>query len=133
MTRHAIQIHESLTFDREDCSECGVVYFVPSDMQARALKDGRTFYCPNGHGQHYTETERVRLKKELAAAQAEVQSANKRREWAEQEAKNARAEHALLKRRAHAGVCPCCHRTFANVARHMKTKHATQPAQVAPP
>jgi len=126
MTRHAIQ--EAVTFDREDCCNCGVTFFVPTDLQQRALKDGRTFYCPNGHGQSYTESERDRLKKELTAAQAALQSANKRREWAEQDAKSVRAEHARLKQRAHAGVCPCCHRTFSNVARHMKTKHA----EVAP-
>lgn len=34
-----------------------------------------------------------------------------------------------LRKRASAGVCPCCNRTFSQLARHMQTKHPTFIAQ----
>lgn len=35
----------------------------------------------------------------------------------------AHAEAERLATRANHGVCPCCKRTFSQLARHMKTKH----------
>lgn len=32
-------------------------------------------------------------------------------------------EAERLRRRTAAGVCPCCNRSFVQLARHMKTKH----------
>lgn len=32
-------------------------------------------------------------------------------------------ESAKLKKRASAGICPCCNRTVSQMARHMKSKH----------
>jgi hypothetical protein len=41
---------------------------------------------------------------------------------------------ALTKQRKRAanGVCACCHRSFANVARHMKTQHPDFNPDAAP-
>lgn len=61
----------------------------------------------------------------------------KRREWAEKNAENAQAEAqeserrriaqkaatTRLKNRVKMGICPCCHRTFKQLAAHMKKKH----------
>ena len=91
----------------------------------------QTFYCYNGHTQYFPhESDEEKLKKSLA-------NAKKRLEWAEQGAKLARQREDKAKRQTAAykgivtktkkrvkhGVCPCCNRTFANMARHMKTKH----------
>jgi len=35
----------------------------------------------------------------------------------------ARGRVTKIKRRVQHGVCPCCNRTFSNLASHMKTKH----------
>ena len=34
-------------------------------------------------------------------------------------------EAKRLARRARNGVCPCCHRSFANVKKHMDNRHPT--------
>jgi hypothetical protein len=34
-----------------------------------------------------------------------------------------KAQVTKLKKRASAGVCPCCNRTFSNMARHMAHQH----------
>ena len=130
MSTHSIQITEPATFEREDCPNCGVIHFVPTALQKQAKMTGRNFYCPNGHPAVYNGGENERLRKQAEKLAADLASEKKRKEWAEQAAKNqmeradqAIAENARLKRRVHNGVCPCCKRTFQNLARHMKTKH----------
>lgn len=125
---------------------CGLVFAVPSDVRLRWRESGASFHCPMGHSLSYTDSEAAKLRKELAAEK-------KRKEWAEQEAKNARAaadsegerrkqaEHRLsaakgamtrLKKRVQHGVCPCCHRTVKQLAAHMKTKHPSWSAEATP-
>lgn len=130
MSTHAITLTEPATFEREDCCTCAVIFFVPTDLQKRAKADSRSFYCPNGHPQSYRETEAARLRKQLEESTAALQSEKKRKEWAEEAlrlktewANKLTKEAKRLKKRAAAGVCPCCHRTVAQMARHIKTKH----------
>jgi hypothetical protein len=127
---HALQITEPAVFEREDCCSCGVIFFVPADMQQRAKRDGRPFYCPNGHGQSYSQTEVVRLRKELEAEQRRKTEAltraneeRQRREETERRLSAQFGENTKLRKRIANGVCPCCHRTVSQLARHMKTKH----------
>jgi hypothetical protein len=35
------------------CSECALLFAVETAVQASFVKSNRTFYCPNGHSQHY--------------------------------------------------------------------------------
>ena len=48
-------------FDSESCYLCGISFGMPSEFKASRLSDKKTFYCPNGHAQHYVgETDRDR-------------------------------------------------------------------------
>lgn len=112
------------------CCKCGISFAVPAHIRAGWVNEGNNFYCPNGHQQSYSESEISRLKKKLAL---EIKS----KEWAKQDASNANARAdkserrriaqkgvaTRLKNRAKAGVCPCCNRTFKQLASHMKNKH----------
>lgn len=114
----------------ESCCNCGVVFGLHEPTYNQRREDGKNFFCPNGHSQHYSETEASRLKKEL-------EKERQRRTWAEQERDNQRAktikaqkrtsafkgEVTKIKKRVHNGVCPCCNRSFQNLKRHMATKH----------
>lgn len=107
----------------ETCVACGTHYAVDSHLHSQFKSYGSTFYCPNGHGQSYTETEVMRLKRENDNLQ-------KRTQWAETAAENARREKTALKgqltktrNRIANGVCPCCHRTFKQLEAHMSNKH----------
>lgn len=134
----------TITFEQElvteTCCNCGILFAMTADLQ-RKLRDekpGTTFYCPVGHGQHYTnQSEAQKLKEQLdaqrrraeRAEQAVAREADWRREAEE------RAEHerrranghkgyaAKLAKRTKAGLCPCCNRSFVNMARHMATQH----------
>lgn len=81
------------------------------------MDDHKTFYCPRGDAQHYPqETEAEKLRKKLHASELEATRRANENIALQKEA-------VRLARRARAGVCPCCNRTFKALAAHMKTKH----------
>lgn len=104
----------------QDCCACFIPFGVPKAFDEKRLKDKQTFYCPNGHPQSYIGKSDEQLlrdeKKRRANAEEEARIQAARALQAEQEA-------ARLKQRAKGGACPCCNRTFVQLARHMKSKH----------
>lgn len=125
-------------FEEQDCITCFIRFGVPQGFTNRRQQDKASFYCPNGHSMAYTESdldrmrrERDRLKQDAARLEEEkraaLNAANaqlERAHAAERRASAARGQVTKLKNRAANGVCPCCNRTFADLAAHMKTKHA---------
>lgn len=114
---------ERQEYRRLSCSECGVVYFFPEDWCGCAEKIKRSWHCPNGHGQWFhgesfedLRRSRERLKQENARLEEETAIARRRADKAEHETKR-------IKKRAAAGTCPCCQRSFSNMAEHMKKEH----------
>jgi Zn-finger protein len=123
------------------CWKCKEPIWLAEDTHAVLRRSAATFYCPNGHNCHFPHgpTEAEKLEKELAKERQQRQRAEQRvAEWAD-EARAARDQakaernrangykgHATrLSKRAKAGVCPCCNRTFQQLARHMATRHPT--------
>jgi hypothetical protein len=127
----------------ETCINCGVSFGSPILSQRKV--DGKSFYCPNGHSQYYTETEVMRLKREIEAKQRSLEWERSQRETAERgkrdaeasltaqkaQATRARNELKRVRVRVHHGVCPCCNRSFQNLRRHMETKHPGELAKQA--
>lgn len=118
----------------DECLTCGIPYTVPLMVWENNYKKGGTHYCPNGHGQGWSKNEcedavirreRDRLKQETARLSDEVKQQREQREAAECSAAAYKGQTTKLKKRAAAGVCPCCNRTFQNLARHMANKHPT--------
>jgi hypothetical protein len=112
------------------CCNCGVVFGIEVSHQRRLRESGEWFHCPNGHRQHYTESEADRLRKRLAAVERSRDWANTSAQAARDQADAERRSHAATKgqltkarKRIAAGVCPCCTRTFQNLARHMAGQH----------
>jgi hypothetical protein len=109
----------SLMFDFAvtECCVCGIAFAVPARFKQVLQETHRTFYCPNGHGQSYlgqTEVERLRDKLKTQNSELEVRT---------RALLNAQVAEAKLRKRIAGGVCPCCNRTFQNLARHMSAKH----------
>lgn len=122
---------ERKLFEEQDCIKCGVRFGVPDGYTARRRADKASFYCPNGHSMAYTQSEadklrqeRDRLAQRIAQKDDEIRWATEARERAERSASAMRGQVTKLKKRAANGACPCCNRTFANLQRHMATKHA---------
>ena len=112
-----------------DCPNCGCVYAIPAGIYRTGVaeKSRKSIYCPNGHSWHFTGKTHEQEVRELRDAAARARARRDQAEAAERmararEAKERKAKQRLAAR-AKAGVCPCCHRTFSQLARHMKTKH----------
>lgn len=116
-------IPKQVILETEDCCSCGVVFAMPDYMMQRLKNNGGNFYCPNGHQQHYTKTELMRLREKIEEQTRMATHMAERARAAEEAEHKAVKEMKRMKKRASAGVCPCCSRTFQQLARHMKMKH----------
>ncbi len=125
-------IIREIILDAETCCSCGVVFGMDRDMIARRRRDGEWFYCPNGHKQHYSETEADRLRKQLAHERDNRGYAESALSATRDQLDATRRSNTALKgvvtrtkRRVAHGVCPIpgCKRTFAALADHMRTVH----------
>jgi hypothetical protein len=89
-------------------------------------RSGRTFYCLNGHEQHYSESTKQKLreaKDALARERARADQLRADRDAADRRVSAAKGQVTKIKNRVGRGVCPCCNRTFADLGAHMATKH----------
>lgn len=124
------------------CVTCGVQYCVAERLWDEQRSKGGYHYCFNGHeqgwGKGQTEMdalkrERDRLKQRVAQEQDATESERQRRLAAQRSARAHKGQATKLRRRAKAGVCPCCNRTFQNLARHMGSKHPNFPPEAEEP
>jgi hypothetical protein len=117
-----MKLNRALVLAVVECPACGVEYGIPDHLNSQLLEQAGkgTAYCPSGHGWSYRGKS---LEDRLAAAEAQATHERDQRKAAERAVTAARNEAARLRRRAANGVCPCCHRSFAQLGRHMKSKH----------
>lgn len=115
----------------EKCCNCGVAFGMDQATYDRRRNDHKSFYCPNGHGQYYSgKSEAEQLKDQLNDKQRELDYKDSRINRLHDNLTTAnnrlRAEKGAktrLKNRVKHGVCPCCNRTFKQLAAHMKDQH----------
>ena len=113
---------------------CGCHFRMESAMYESLCESHKIFYCPKcGERRHFggqTDKERA----EAAAKRAQELLERERAETARLRESRAKVERQLsaqrgatkrVKNRVKNGVCPCCTRSFGNLAAHMKTKHPT--------
>lgn len=125
-----MSIYEDMT--QLQCPTCFIGYAIPNRMH-QANVDGTTkdgWYCPNGHHLIIRESqvdklrrERDRAKQDVAFWEDQWRETKDQKEAAERSASAYKGQVTKLKRRAKAGMCPCCKRSFVNLAQHMATKH----------
>jgi hypothetical protein len=113
-----------------ECGVCAVDFAMPETLHTHCVQRGTDFWCPNGHKISYSQTENARLRKELEAQRNAAARARARADQAEASARAVKGHNTRLKKRAAAGVCPCCNRTFKQLAKHMKSQHPEFPEEV---
>jgi len=116
------------------CHKCKSTMWIPAELNDAALR-GRgviEFFCPYGHSAVYVvgeseadklRRERDRLAQQVAQRDDEVRRQRELREGVERQLSAQRGVVTRIRNRVGHGVCPCCSRTFDNLARHMKSKH----------
>lgn len=128
------------TLERMDC-ECGGVYAISATLVAQAKALGgfkKTWKCPycdttRGYGSGTVDN----LKEQIATLERRNQIIRESRDWHEKEAEHFRKSRdgmkgalTKVKNRISKGVCPCCNRTFADLQRHMTTKHPKYASEI---
>jgi hypothetical protein len=117
-----------------ECCRCKCEVWIPTTLYTAARHSPDIwFYCSYGHKQHYSEgeseatklrRERDRLAQQIAEKNDEITRQRELREGTERQLSATRGVVTRIKNRVGHGVCPCCNRTFGDLARHMASKHA---------
>lgn len=112
------------------CWACGIPFALTEQFVKVLTREHKGFYCPKGCHLGFGQSEEDKLKKQLSAERAKHDQTKASRDSAREEcetlerSRNAVRGHLTrVKNRVGNGVCPCCNRTFKNLARHMNSKH----------
>ncbi|WP_051790995.1 hypothetical protein [Amycolatopsis jejuensis] len=116
-------LNAELTLVSTHCVTCGVPFAMPDYLMRKRREDGGDFYCPNGHSLVFRESEATKLKRRLEWAESNATHQRDQREAAERSNAALRGVITKQRKRAAAGVCACCNRSFRDVARHMASQH----------
>jgi hypothetical protein len=126
------------TLNSLHCANCGLLFGITADFEARRRLDHKTVFCPMGHinvYNHQTEAERLaaelRTKNDQLArekhwreeAEARTRDVRLEKEHVERRLRGTKSVVTRMKRRTAAGRCPCCSHQFKNLETHMKTQH----------
>ena len=106
-----------------ECGNCGVLFGLTESMHGQVQRNGKSFYCPNGHRISYSESENDRLKNRLKWAEVQRDRERNNHQYTKDRLRTTKAAHTKTKKRIHNGVCPHCNRHFVNVERHMASQH----------
>lgn len=110
----------SIDYDYKTCPLCGIYYAVDKAVmshKANNPKDDHShWYCPNGHPLVFKESPYEEMRRDRDRLLQQTARLNDEKAEAERQT-------ARLLKRSNAGLCPCCNRSFVQLARHMKTKH----------
>lgn len=115
-----------------NCGECGGIYALNERYRRKKQEVGESWTCPYckcGWG-YSNSSENERLKRELQQEQERTLRERQRHDQTKAELRETerrrRAEKGAktkLKKRVAHGVCPCCNRTFKQLAAHMSAMH----------
>lgn len=106
------------------CRDCGIVYAAPQSFWRERRRTHQNFSCPNGHERHFvSESDEERLRKELERANSRVDFYRRESEQQKRSRSAMKGQLTKTRNRIAKGVCPCCNRTFEDLARHMTSKH----------
>jgi hypothetical protein len=122
------------TFEVIHCWNCGIAYGMTRALYERRQSDKKSFFCPNGHSAVFLgESDKDRAQKLAGQLDQERTRLDQERQrsadYANQLAISQRTRKAVstrlrkVKARVGHGVCPCCNRTFDQLAKHMASKH----------
>ena len=124
------------------CIRCKCEVWI-TDALYEAAQHGRgkvEFYCGYGHSMVFAigesdlnkmRRERDRLAQQLAERDDRITKLREENEHTERRRRAAAGQVTKIKNRVGHGVCPCCNRTFGNLASHMMNQHPNFIAEAA--
>jgi len=115
------------------CWKCKSDVWLPAPLYKAARHSSRiVFFCPYGHAAVFSEDEteadklrreRDRLFQRMSMLDDTVRAQREELFRSRETITALKNEAVKVRKRAKAGTCPCCHRTFRQMALHMRNKH----------
>lgn len=107
-----------------NCS-CGGVYAISATFRQEKQEKGGGWTCPYCRCSwgYFGKTELDRAREKAERLERDAQQLREQRDAAHRQASAQRGVTTRIKNRVANGVCPCCKRSFVELARHMATKH----------
>lgn len=118
-----------------NCGQCGGTYAINERFRKQCQEHSRSWHCPycdcswGYRGPTAAERERAKrleLERRLRCEEANHERTREELDHTEHRRRAEKAAKTRIKRRVGAGLCPCCNRSFRNLAEHMKTKHPSE-------
>lgn len=119
-------MYRSVELTTMNCGECGGTYAINERYRQQCYDKGTSWTCPYcecGWGYAANNGRHAALKRELREANNRADRHQVEAREQRQRATSISRSYQRVRDRVKNGVCPCCNRTFENLARHMKTKH----------
>lgn len=124
------QVTQDIEMTHMHCGECDCHFYVDKNKYDRCKANGEAFWCPNGHERIFTKSKVKELEqqvKSLESTNTYLRTAkdNLHNQLTDQKhiTRAHKAATTRIKNRVKHGVCPCCNRSFKQLADHMKTQH----------
>lgn len=126
------QIQFNVVLTDINCGECGGTYAINERFRKQCADKGTSWNCPYCKiGWGYAGNGRIEklekaLEEERARKQAALERANQARHEVQHLSTQLKGTKTRLRNhreRSKNGVCPCCNRTFKQLAAHMASKH----------
>jgi hypothetical protein len=109
---------------------CGINYAIPEDLYDQLKRHplssagSKTVYCPLGHTWGIVgKSEADKMRELLEQERRHAASLTSKLDQEKAAHSSTKGQLTRTKKRVANGVCPCCHRNFVQLARHMTTKH----------
>lgn len=107
---------------------CGLpIHTSKNHLEAHKRSSTVDIYCPVGHTPSWrtstAEQETRKAKAEATALRAKLDQTKARLEHEKRSHAATKGTLTKTRKRISNGVCPCCNRTFSNLADHMRSKH----------
>jgi hypothetical protein len=127
--------------DAGECWKCKCQIWLPDELyHAAKASSSISIHCGYGHAGVFRDgpteadklrQERDRLAQQIAYKDDRIKGLKDELAMTERQRAAARGQVTKIRNRVGHGVCPCCTRSFENLARHMNSKHPEFHAEAA--
>ena len=96
---------------------------LPANLVRTAKENGSSLFCPATGHTFAWDSDNKKLRQQLDRERTRLGALQDQLRAAQSQTSDLKSQLTRERKRAAAGVCPCCNRSFVQLARHMKTKH----------
>ena len=107
----------------KNCFTCGLPVAMTEAQERYFNESGESWICVLGHQTCRRKGDNAELREKLAFAESLVTSLETKLKDRDAMLNAETKRRQRLTKRVENGVCPHCHRTFQQLARHMKSQH----------